>query len=294
MPADPAAAAAHLAGAPVGSKTVRGSRPPVLQEAERQARGMPLRTLIVDDEPIARKVLHEELELIPGVEIIGEASDGATALEKISAEQPDLVLLDLQMPAMSGLEVVGQLKQCSHVPVIVIVTAYDQHALEAFEAGAVDYLLKPVGQERLAEAIDRARRLTDRQAMERIARLQEMSQEIADRPSIPRARRIVGKIGEEYFLLAADEIYAFQAEGDLVWIMTAKRRYLATQTLKEVEQRLRNGSFRRIHRNALVNVDHVRKMSALSSQRWLITMSNDQEFVASKRQARTLRELLTW
>lgn len=290
MPVDPALAPAHPAVQPVSSKILQASRPRVLQEAERQARGMPLRTLIVDDEPIARKVLREELELIPGVEVIGEACDGAGALDKISAEQPDLVLLDLQMPAMSGLEVVRQLKQSAKVPVIVIVTAYDQYALEAFDAGAVDYLLKPVGQERLAEAIDRARRLSDRQAMERIAQLQE----IADRPAGPRARRIVGKVGEEYFLLAADEIYAFQAEGDLVWIMTAKRKYLATQTLKELEQRLRHGSFRRIHRNALVNVDHVRKMSALSSQRWLITMSNDQEFVASKRQARTVRELLTW
>ena len=80
----------------------------------------------------------------------------------------------------------------------------------------------------------------------------------------------------------------------MVWIVTAKRKYLATQTLKELEQRLRNTSFRRIHRNALVNVDHVRKMSALSSQRWLITLSNDQEFIASKRQARSVRELLTW
>jgi two-component system, LytTR family, response regulator len=294
MPVDPAFAAAHPASAPADSKKVRGFRTNMLQEAERQSRGMPLRTLIVDDEPIARKVLREELELIPGVEVIGEALDGAGALEKIGAEEPDLVLLDLQMPVMSGLEVVRQLKQSSHVPVIVVVTAYDQHALEAFEAGAVDYLLKPVGQQRLAEAIDRARRLTDHQAMERIANLQEISQEIADRPAGPRARRIVGKIGEEYFLLPADEIYAFQAEGDLVWIVTAKRKYLAMQTLKELEQRLRNGSFRRIHRNALVNVDHVRKMSALSSQRWLITMNNEQEFIASKRQARAVRELLTW
>ncbi len=294
MPADPVFPAAHPPRQPVSSKIMQASRLRVLQEAERQARGMPLRTLIVDDEPIARKVLREELELIPAVEVIGEASDGAIALEKIAAEQPDVVLLDLQMPAMSGMEVVRRLKQSSHVPVIVIVTAYDQHALEAFDAGAVDYLLKPVRQERLAEAMDRARRLTDRQAMERIAQLQEMSQEIADRPAGPTARRIVGKIGEEYFLLAADEIYAFQADGDLVWIMTAKRKYLATQTLKELEKRLRNGSFRRIHRNALVNVDHVRKMSALTSQRWLITMNNDQEFVASKRQARTVRELLTW
>jgi two-component system, LytTR family, response regulator len=249
---------------------------------------MPLRTLIVDDEPIARKVLREELELIENTEIIGEAGDGTAALEKIAALQPDLVLLDLQMPAMGGLEVVRHLKQGNHMPVIVIVTAYDKHALEAFEAGAVDYLLKPVGRERLSEAIERARRFTATQAIERIAQIQE----IADPGAQSRARRIVGKIGEEYFLLSADEIYAFQADGDLVWILTAKRKYLATQTLKALQQRLMNTSFRRIHRKALVNADHVRKMSALSSQRWLITLSNDQEFIASKRQAQSVRQLL--
>jgi DNA-binding LytR/AlgR family response regulator len=151
-------------------------------------------------------------------------------------------------------------------------------------------LLKPVGLERLSQAVERAKRVTGRQAMERIAQLQE----IGGTPLAARTRRIVGKIGEEYFLLSADEIYAFQAEGDLVWIVTAKRKFLATSTLKDLELCLKNSSFRRIHRNALVNVDHVRKMSALSSQRWLITMNNDQEYVASKRQARTVRQLLTW
>jgi two-component system LytT family response regulator len=260
----------------------------VLKRSEQRGRTMSLRTLIVDDEPIARRVLREELESIENIEIIGEASDGVAALEKIDAHQPDLVLLDLQMPAMGGLEVVRHLKHGTHMPVIVIVTAYDKHALEAFDAGAVDYLLKPVGQERLSEAIERARRLTATQAIERIAQIQE----IADPGAKPRARRIVGRIDEEYFLLSADEIYAFQADGDLVWILTANRKYLATQTLKALEQRLMNTSFRRIHRNALVNADHVRKMSALSSQRWLITLSNDQEFIASKRQAQRVRELL--
>lgn len=234
-------------------------------------------------------MLREELELISGVEVIGEAGDGAVALEKITSDEPDLVLLDLQMPAMGGLDVVRQLKHAKRLPVIVIVTAYDQHALQAFEAGAIDYLLKPVGQERLSQAVERAKRATGRQAIERIAQLQE----IADPSAGPRSRRIVGKIGEEYFLLNAAEIYAFQAEGDLVWILTARRKFLATQTLKELELRLKNSSFLRIHRNALVNVDHVRKMSALSSQRWLITMNNDLEYVASKRQARAVRELLT-
>jgi DNA-binding LytR/AlgR family response regulator len=249
---------------------------------------MPLRTLIVDDEPIARKVLREELGSFDDVEVIGEAENGAVALEKISADHPDLVLLDLQMPVMGGLEVVRNLRNGMHMPVIVMVTAYDQYALQAFEAGAIDYLLKPVGGERLAEAVERAKRLTEREAAERLAQLQE----ITDQPAIRQARRIVGRIGEEYFLLSADEIYAFQAEVDIVWIITAKKKYLATQTLKMLEQRLRNTSFRRIHRNALVNVDHVRRMSALSSQRWLITLSNDQEFIASKRQAGSIRQLL--
>jgi two-component system LytT family response regulator len=251
---------------------------------------MTLKTLIVDDEPIARKVLREGLESIRGVQIVGEAEDGAMALAKIGREHPDLVLLDLQMPTMGGLEVVRRLKHGKHMPVIVVVTAHDEHALHAFEAGAIDYLLKPVRQERLSEAVDRAKRLTGRQATERIAQLQE----IADPVAGPRTRRIVGKIGEEYFLLSTDEIYAFQADGDLVWIVGAKRKYLATQTLKELELRLENTSFRRIHRSALVNVNHVRKMSALSSQRWLITLANDQEFIASKRQARSVRELMSW
>jgi two-component system, LytTR family, response regulator len=249
---------------------------------------MPLRTLIVDDEPIARKVLREDLASFDDVEIIGEADNGASALQKISADQPDLVLLDLQMPEMGGLEVVRNLKRGTHMPVIVIVTAYDKYALQAFEAGAIDYLLKPVGTDRLAEAVERARRLTEREAAERVAQIQE----VADQPRIPQARRIVGRVGEEYFLLSADEIYAFQADGEIVWIVTASKKYLATQTLKVLEQRLRNTSFRRIHRSALVNVEHVRKMSALSSQRWLITLSNDQEFIASKRQAGSIRELL--
>jgi len=249
---------------------------------------MPLRTLIVDDEPIARKVLREELDSLDDIEIIGEADNGALALEKISADHPDLVLLDLQMPEMGGLEVVRNLKGGTHMPVIVIVTAYDKYALQAFEAGAIDYLLKPVSGERLEQAVERAKGLTERDAAERLAQLQE----VADHPKGPQARRIVGRVGEEYFLLSAEEIYAFQADGDIVWIITARKKYLATQNLKTLDQRLRNTSFRRIHRNALVNVDHVRKMSAISSQRWLITLSNDQEFVASKRQAGSIRQLL--
>ena len=108
------------------------------------------------------------------------------------------------------------------MPVILIVTAYDKYALQAFDAGAIDYLLKPVGQERLAEAVERAKRIIGRGAVERLAQLQE----IADPRGAPPPRKIVGKVGEEYFLLGADEVFAFQADGVVVWILTAKRKYL--------------------------------------------------------------------
>jgi DNA-binding LytR/AlgR family response regulator len=251
---------------------------------------MSLKTLIVDDEPVARKVLREELESFADVEIVGEADDGPTALARIARDQPDLVLLDLQMPVMGGLEVVRSLKGGARVPVIVIVTAYDKFALQAFEAGAIDYLLKPVGHARLAEALERVKRLSGRETIERLARLQD----VADSAAEPQKRRIVGRAGQEFFLLNVAEIHAFQADGDFVRIITANRSYEATQALKVLEQRLKDSGFRRIHRNAIVNVDQVRKMSSLSSQRWLITLANGQEFVASKRQARSVRQLLHW
>lgn len=250
-----------------------------------------LRTLIVDDEPVARRILREELELIEGVEIAGEASNGSQALEQIQALEPDLVLLDLQMPGMGGFELVREL-QGGHLPVIVIVTAYDKYAIEAFEAGALDYLLKPVSQTRLRRTVERAMQLrhSPRQVAETVVQLQAIAEE---QPSA-RPRKVVGRAGEEYFLLSADEVLAFQSEGDLVWIVTAKRRYLATQTLKSIQEKLEQCGFQRIHRNALVNVHHVRKMSALSSQRWLLTLNNNQEFIVSKRQASSMRQLLSW
>jgi two-component system, LytTR family, response regulator len=250
------------------------------------------RALIVDDEPVARRVLREELELQPDVDVVAEADTGMQALAEIAALQPDLVFLDLQMPEMGGFEVIQQLRGGSYLPVVIVVTAYDQYAIKAFEAGAVDYLLKPVGQARLAQSLNRARQLLNSRtgAAENLARLQE----IAGAPSAARPRKIVGRIGEEYYLLTASEVLAFQAEGEMVWIITARQRYLATQSLRKIQEKLEGGSFRRVHRNALVNVDHVRKMSALSSNRWLITLDNNQEFVVSKRLARNVREILSW
>jgi len=252
---------------------------------------MRLKALIVDDESVARAVLRDELQELGSVEIVGEAENGAIALDLIHTCLPDVVFLDLQMPTMGGFDVVRRLGDGSHLPIVVIVTAYNQYAIEAFEAGAIDYLLKPVGQERLAQSVERVQKTVSRkpEIAENLARLQEIAEPNSDR----RTHKVVGRAGAEYFLLNVNEVHAFQAEGELVWVITANRKYLATQTLHKLQERLQASTFRRIHRKALVNMDHVRKMTRLSSQRWLVTLSNSMEFIVSKRQAKTIRELLS-
>ncbi len=250
-----------------------------------------VKTLIVDDEPIARQILREELSGMSDVELIGEADDGKEALRKIIDLEPDLVFLDLQMPPIGGFEVVRRLSG-TRLPVIVIVTAFHEHAIEAFEAGAIDYLLKPVRGERLRKAVERAKDL--------IGKPREIARTLARIASVPEAqdvasagyRKMVGRIGRDYFLLDLDDILALQAEGELVWIITSERRFLASQTLRSVESTLTAQCFQRVHRNAIVNTNHVRQMTAITSHRWLLTLSNAQEFVVSKRQAHHIRRLL--
>ncbi len=250
-----------------------------------------MRTLIVDDEPIARNILREELERIPGTSIVGEADNGLCALEMIRELKPDLVFLDLQMPAMNGFEVVSSLRP--PLPVVVIVTAFDRYAVQAFETGAVDYLLKPVSEERLAKAVRRAKGLLGRpgQVADSLANISAITPQ-SDPPVV--TRRIVGRAGEEFHLLDTGEVLAFQADRELVWIVTAKQRFLATQNLRTLESRLNDPQFQRVHRNAIVNLNHVRKMAALSSQRWMITLSNGTQITVSKRQAHAIRKMLRW
>jgi two-component system, LytTR family, response regulator len=175
-------------------------------------------------------------------------------------------------------------------PIIVIVTAFDQHAVQAFEAGAVDYLLKPVQDARLQKAVERARGLRHRPL--EIANHAAKIASVAVVSTPTTGRKIVGRSGTDYVLLDTEEVLAFQAEREWVWIVTAKQRFLATQSLCGIEERLPANHFQRVHRNALVNVSHIRKVSAISSQRWLITLSNALQIVVSKRQAHNLLEIL--
>jgi DNA-binding LytR/AlgR family response regulator len=176
-----------------------------------QMEPVPMRALVVDDEPIAREVLRDELELFPEVTVVGEAKDGPDALIQIANLHPELIFLDLQMPIMSGFEVVRSLKG-PDMPVVIIVTAFDQHAIEAFDAGAVDYLLKPVSTARLRTAVERARFLLGKPA--------EVAANLSKLAAIPQSeepvtRRIVGRSGDDYFLLDLDEILAFQADREI-------------------------------------------------------------------------------
>ena len=234
-----------------------------------------MKILIADDEPVARQVLREHVEAIPSLEIAGEASTGKETLQRILDWDPDVVLLDQQMPELDGLAVVRSLRG-AHTPLIIFVTAYERHALEAFEVGAVDYLLKPVRRERLEKAIDKARR------------------QLKSHPAAQGPKKIVGRRGTDLYLLDPTEIVAFQAEGELVHIITTGQRYLSDHSLKALEEKLERPRFRRVHRGTLINTDHLRKISPLSSRRWLLKMSNGFEAVVSKRLASAIREQARW
>jgi DNA-binding LytR/AlgR family response regulator len=243
----------------------------------------------VDDEPIARDVLREELEATaPEIEIVGEADNGEKAIESIQTLRPELVFLDLQIPWMDGFEVVRRLNG-PNLPCVVFVTAYDSHAIRAFEAGAVDYLLKPIGEERLTHCLNRVRLLRSNSLA--VAEYLAAMQQVMPTESRTPIKKIVGRLGDAYYLIDIDATLAFQADRELVWIITSKHRYLATQPLRAIQAKLAGLNFARVHRNSLVNLDHVARMAPLSSQRWLFTLTNQQEFIVSKRQAHAVRKL---
>jgi two-component system LytT family response regulator len=248
-----------------------------------------IKTLIADDEQISRRVLREELELLPEMLVVAEAENGQEALRQIQDLQPDLVFMDLQMPVMGGFEVIRNLSG-THLPVVVILTGFHQHAIEAFEAGAIDYLLKPVSPARLHKAVERAKGFLNK-PLENARNLANIAS-VAGPPAASVRRKLVGRVGRDYYLLDADEVLALQAEGELVWIVTPKRRFLANQTLRALAESLQPLYFQRVHRNAIVNINHVRKVSGLTSNRWLLTLSNELQFVVSKRQARNIRGIL--
>jgi two-component system LytT family response regulator len=225
-----------------------------------------IRTLIVDDEPLARDGLRVRLSREPDVEIVGEAIDGVAAIDAILALAPDLVFLDVQMPGLGGFDVLERVSE-THLPIVIFVTAYDQYALKAFDVHALDYLLKPFSDARFAEALARARRAwaseADRDADERIAALLATRPTAASAPTISAKAfltRLPVKDRDRYLLLRIDEITWIEAAQNYVQLHSRRGTFLVRSTMNDLEAQLDPARFARIHRSTLVNLDRIREI----------------------------------
>ena len=227
----------------------------------------PLRVLIVDDEPLARRGLVVRLERMSGIEIVAEASSGEEAIEAIDGSKPDVVLLDVQMPELDGFDVVDAIG-VDAMPITIFVTAHDAHAIRAFEANALDYLLKPVDDERFVRAIERARqRVAERGAHEKIASLGGM---LSGRKEPRIALRDRGRI----IVLPHTDVDWIAAEGDYVRVFAKGRGYLVRHTMTAMEARLDPAAFARIHRSTIVNVARVREIRPQGDREYLVVLTD--------------------
>lgn len=255
---------------------------------------MNLRIVIADDERPARQFLKSLLETFEDVKIIGEAENGAEAVEIIEKVKPDLALLDLQMPEVGGLEVVKLLSK-SALPLVAFVTAYDEFAVRAFELNAVDYLLKPVEKKRLGETLERVRerleqsdfRVQEAEKLDRAAQNYEQSLPVVYAERIPIRRR------EEIILLPVSDIASIIADGELLHLTTVKKeRHTINFRLKDLEAKLNPAKFVRLSRGAIVNLEMISKISPLPGGTYSVTLTDNQELATSRQQSRVLREQL--
>ena len=253
-----------------------------------------LRILIADDERPAREFLKNVLREFETVELVGEAENGAEAVEKIRALKPDLALLDLQMPEMSGLEVVKNLSE-TEMPLVAFVTAYDEFAVQAFEINAVDYLLKPVEKARLAETLHRVfERIKDApNVSEEALRVKGAVEDYERTVSTEMLERIPVKKRGEILLISVNEIASVVADGELLHITTDKsQKYVINFRLKDLEARLDAAKFVRLSRGAIANLEMFEKIAPMPGGVYQITLKNGQEIFTSRQQSRVLRERL--
>jgi two-component system LytT family response regulator len=242
-----------------------------------------VRALIVEDEELARQQLGELIGEVPWIQCIGEASNGTAAVQMIDELEPDLVFLDIQMPELSGLEV---LQRISHDPGIIFTTAFDQHAVSAFELGALDYLLKPFGRERFGAALERARRALDAGPDESVR--ERVSTALVAAGPVPRVFvRDRGKI----LPIPAQEIERLEAEDDYVALYARGRRFLVYVALGDLERRLDPERFLRVHRSHIVNLDHVAALAPYDGTRLQVEMRDGTKIMASRTRSRELRHL---
>jgi DNA-binding LytR/AlgR family response regulator len=249
-----------------------------------------IRTLIVDDEKLARERLHSFLRGVKDIEVIGQAHNGVEAIRMIEEEHPDLVFLDVQMPGTDGF---GVLKAVSKPFQVVFATAYDEYAIKAFEVQATDYLLKPISRQRLEETVRRVRGRLESQAP--AADYKELLKTLES-----RGRRFVEQLpvhkGRQILILPVEDVYWFEVEYRLVYAHTGGDRYMTNFTLKDLEERLDPDVFFRAHKSRLVNLKRVKAIVPWFGGRFKLVMRNPEssEVELSRAQARVLRRQMKW
>lgn len=237
-----------------------------------------IRTLIVDDEELARKRLIGLLEPYKDIEIVGEAEDGEKAIEKIEELEPELVFLDIQMPVCSGIEVAASLR--SEGPNLIFCTAYDQYAIEAFEVHAVDYLLKPVSRSRLAKSL------------ERIQKGEKTAKSVNEAVRQVTPTRFLGKRGNRFKVIPQEAVLYFWAEGGITQLWSGDEYYWMDPNLTELEERLEGAGFSRISRQALINLDGVEEVIPLIGGHGQVRMQGGVVLDVSRRRMKPLIEKL--
>jgi two-component system, LytTR family, response regulator len=263
---------------------------------------MDLRTVLVDDEQLARDELSYLLSQIDGIAVIGQAGDGLEAFATIKRLQPDVVFLDVQMPGLTGFEVARRMIDDQLSSHIIFVTAFDQHAIEAFEVNAVDYLLKPVDPNRLEIALQRAQKriASERQPADAggappmgADHLEKIVQLVTERQS--RRERLAIKVGDRFLLVQAEEILYASLADEAITVVTSQ--YAGTsnyRTLDELQARLDPTVFWRVHRSHLVNINKIKEIVPWFSRNYILRMKDEKatEIPVSRTQTRRLREYL--
>jgi two-component system, LytTR family, response regulator len=250
----------------------------------------PIRVVVADDEPLARARLTDLLAREPGVHVVAECRDGLEAVQAIQRHHPDLVLLDVQMPRLTGLEVIRAVGP-DEMPLTVLVTAHGEFALEAFELRALDYLLKPFDEARLRAALARAReRLSDggRRAYE--AELRALLQRMA--ATTERPARFVVRRGQEYLLVRPDEIDWVQSADNYVTLHCGAREYMLRETMTTMEEQLDPARFVRIRASAIVNLDRVTAIRAWSGTEFQFVLADGTTLLSSRRFRDRLRSVI--
>jgi len=250
---------------------------------------MSIRTLVVDDEPLARRAIRRFLGKHDGVDVIGECGDGESAVRAIRERKPDLVFLDIQMPEIDGFQVLSEIG-ADEMPVTIFVTAYDCYALRAFDANAIDYLLKPVGKARFERALTRAqRRIAGELKHDEVHRIISSLERLAAVQTYPD-RLAIPKNGRVEFV-ATKDIDWIEAEGNYVRLHVGNREHEFRETLTELEEKLSPADFLRIHRSTIVNIQRIKEIQAWFHGYHRVLLQNGTELRMSRYQREIARKL---